>query len=55
MLTMLPLNVHFMGIVSSRKIERAYYEGLAFSVLTGNQQTDYRRIREVSASQPRCA
>ncbi len=55
MLTMLPLNVHCMGIGSSRKIERAYYKDLAFSVLTGNQQTDYSRISEVSASQPRCA
>jgi len=33
-------------IVSSRKIERACYEDLAFRVLTGNQQPDHSRISE---------
>jgi transposase len=31
-----------VGIASSRKIERACYEDLAFRVLTGNQQPDQR-------------
>ncbi len=35
-----------MGIPSSRKIERACYEDLAFRVLTGNQQPDHSRISE---------
>jgi transposase len=35
-----------VGIVSSRKIERACYEDLAFRVLTGNQQPDHSRISE---------
>ena len=35
-----------MGVVSSRKIERACYEDLAFRVLTCNQQPDHRRISE---------
>ncbi|QPN61379.1 transposase [Synechococcus sp. CBW1002] len=35
-----------MGIVSSRKIERACCEDLAFRVLTGHQQPDHSRISE---------
>ena len=35
-----------VGTVSSRKIERACYEDLAFRVLTGNQQPDHSRISE---------
>jgi hypothetical protein len=35
-----------VGIVSSRRIERACYEDLAFRVLTGNQQPDHSRINE---------
>ena len=36
-----------MGVVSSRKIERACYEDLAFRGLTGNQQPDHSRISEI--------
>ena len=32
--------------MSSRKIERACYEDLAFRVLTGNQQPDRSRISD---------
>ena len=46
MLTMLLLYAYCVGIVSSRKIERACYEDLAFRVLTGNQQPDHSRISE---------
>jgi hypothetical protein len=35
-----------VGTVSSRKIERACYEDLAFRVLTGNQQPDHSRISD---------
>ena len=41
---MLLLYAYFVGTVSSRKIERACYEDLAFRVLTGNQQPDHSRI-----------
>jgi hypothetical protein len=44
--TMLLLYAYCVGIVSSRKIERACYEDLAFRVLTGNQQPDHGRISE---------
>ena len=43
---MLLLYAYCAGIVSSRKIERACYEDLAFRVLTGNQQPDHSRISE---------
>ena len=43
---MLLLYAYCVGIVSSRKIERACYEDLAFRVLTGNQQPDHTRISE---------
>lgn len=33
-----------VGIPSSRRIERACYEDLAFRLLTGNQQPDHSRI-----------
>jgi transposase len=46
MMTMLLLYAYCVGIVSSRKIERACYEVLAFRVLTGNQQPDHSRISE---------
>ena len=46
MMTMLLLYAYCVGIVSSRKIERACYEDLAFRVLTGNQQPDHSRISE---------
>ncbi|WP_369802987.1 transposase [Synechococcus sp. MW101C3] len=35
-----------MGIVSSRRIEHACYEDLAFRVLTANQQPDHSHISE---------
>jgi len=44
--TMLLLYAYCVGIVCSRKIERACYEDLAFRVLTGNQQPDHSRISE---------
>ena len=46
MLLLLLLYAYCVGIVSSRKIERACYEDLAFRVLTGNQQPDHSRISE---------
>ena len=46
MLTMLLLYTYCVGMVSSRKIERACYEDLACLVLTGNQQPDHSRISE---------
>jgi transposase len=46
MLTLLLLYAYCAGIVSSRRIERACYEDLAFRVLTGNQQPDHSRISE---------
>jgi hypothetical protein len=45
-LTLLLLYAYSVGTVSSRKIERACYEDLAFRVLTGNQQPDHSRISE---------
>ncbi len=46
MMTMLMLYAYCVGTVSSRKIERACYEDLAFRVLTGNQQPDHSRISD---------
>jgi transposase len=46
MMTLLLLYAYCVGTVSSRKIERACYEDLAFRVLTGNQQPDHCRISE---------
>ena len=46
MMTLLLLYAYCAGIVSSRKIERACYEDLAFRVLTGNQQPNHSRISE---------
>jgi transposase len=46
MMTLLLLYAYCIGIVSSRRIERACYEDLAFRVLTGNQQPDHSRISE---------
>ena len=43
-MTMLLHYAYCVGIVSSRKIECACYEDLAFQVLTGNQQPDHSRI-----------
>ena len=46
MMTLLLLYAYCVGTVSSRKIERACYEDLAFRVLTANQQPDHSRISE---------
>jgi transposase len=46
MMTLLLLYAYCAGIVSSRRIERACYEDLAFRVLTGNQQPDHSRVSE---------
>ncbi|MEB3352923.1 MAG: IS1182 family transposase [Cyanobacteriota bacterium] len=46
MMTMLLLYAYCSGVVSSRRIERACHEDLAFRVLTGNQQPDHSRISE---------
>jgi len=40
------LYAYWVGIVSSRMIERACYVDLALRVLTANQQTDHSRISE---------
>ncbi|MFN9622203.1 MAG: transposase [Cyanobacteriota bacterium] len=52
MMTVLRLYATCAGIVSSRRIERACYEDLAFRVLTGNQQPDHSRISEFRRTQP---
>ncbi len=46
MMTLQLLYAYCIGVVSSRRIERACYEDLAFRVLTGNQQPDHSRISE---------
>ena len=46
MMTMLLLKAYCVGTVTSHMIERAYYEDLAFRVLTVNQQPDKSRISE---------
>ena len=46
MMTMLLLYAYCVGTVSSRKIERACHEDLAFRVLTANQQPDHSCISE---------
>jgi transposase len=46
LLLLLLLYAYCVGTVSSRKIERACYEDLAFRVLTGNQQPDHSRISD---------
>jgi transposase len=46
MMTLLLFYTYCVGTVSSRKIERACYEDLAFRVLTANQQPDNSRISE---------
>ncbi len=43
---MLLLYAYCVGTVSSRKIQRACYEDLAFRVLTGNQQPDHSPISD---------
>jgi len=43
MMTLLLLYAYFLGKVSSRKIEHAYYEDLAFRGLTDYQQPDHSR------------
>ena len=43
---MLLLYAYCVGTISSRKIERACYEDLAFRVLTGNQQPDHSRVSD---------
>lgn len=43
---MLLLYVPCVGIVSSRKIERACFKDLALRVLTANQQPDHSRISD---------
>ena len=43
-MTMLLLYAYCVSTVSSRKIERAYYEDLAFRVLSGNKQHGHSRI-----------
>jgi hypothetical protein len=45
-LTLLLIYAYCVGTDSSRKIERACYEDLAFRVLTANQQPDHSRISE---------
>ena len=45
-MTLLLLYAYCVGTVSSRRIERACYEDLAFRVLTANQQPDHSRISE---------
>ena len=46
MMLLLLLYAYCVGTVSSRRIERACYEDLAFRVLTANQQPDHSRISD---------
>jgi len=46
MMTLLLLYGYCVGIVSARRIERAFYEDMSFRVLTGNQQPDQSRVSE---------
>ncbi len=46
MMTLLLLYSYARGIPSSRRIERATYEDVAFRVLTGDQHPDHTRIAE---------
>jgi hypothetical protein len=46
MMVVLLLYAYCVGIPSSRRIERACYEDLAFRVLNGNQQPDHSRISD---------
>jgi len=48
MMALLLLYAYCVGTISSRKIERACYEVLAFQVLTTNQEPDHSRISEFS-------
>ena len=43
---MLLLYAYCVGILSSRRIERACWDDAAFRVLAGNQQPDHRRISD---------
>ena len=47
MMTLL-LYAYGVGLVSSRKIKRDFYEDLAFRMLTGHQQPDHSRISDFS-------
>lgn len=47
MLVVLVLYAHCVGLPSSRKIEKAFWEDTAFRVLTGNQQPVHSRISDV--------
>lgn len=46
MMVALLLYAYCVGVASSRRIERATYENVAFRVLTGDQQPDHTRISE---------
>ena len=46
MMTLLLLYGYCVGVPSSRKIERATYEDVAFRVLSGDQHPDHTRISE---------
>jgi transposase len=46
MMVVLLLYAYYVGIPSSRRIERACWEDAAFRVLTGNQQPDHSRISD---------
>lgn len=46
MMVALLLYAYCVGVPSSRRIERATYENVAFRVLTGNQHPDHTRISE---------
>lgn len=46
-LVLLLLYAYCVGLLSSRKIEKACWEVAAFRVLTGNQQRDHSRISDL--------
>jgi hypothetical protein len=46
MMVVLLLYAYCVGIPSSRRIERAWWEDAPFRVLTGNQQPDHSRISD---------
>ena len=46
MMVVLPLYAYWVGLPSSRKIEKACWEDFSFRVLTGTQQPDHSRIAD---------
>ena len=54
MMTALLVYAYAVGVFSSRRIERATYEDVAFRILTGDQQPAANRKQEDLASEGNC-